>query len=212
MKKLILAQLKKANPGVPENLLGPIADKLLPKVTTADDIEGAISELEENSILSISEMAILLQKEGDRRVAGIKKPVKPEIIEDEEEEEPTTDIGKLTKMIEGLTNTVTSLVQEKATQSIQTKMEADLKEKGIPLMLLKGRVPQKEEEMEAVLAEIESDFTGSGMIAKPANSKLSSFKAPLSAAGGVITDDDKPDPAIAKYLENKKAATDAQAK
>lgn len=66
MKEKILAQLKQKYAGVSAILLGLYADKLAAKVTTEDQIEGAVNELD-NLPISIIEQNRFYQTEGDRR-------------------------------------------------------------------------------------------------------------------------------------------------
>lgn len=212
-RRQILAQLRKANPGVPEKVLGLLADKLVAKVTAEDQIEGAIDELVDSMPFTVKEFSDFVQKEGDRRVteATAKKPVTTKTGDDApaggDEPEPTTEVGQLKKMIGDLTQVVTGLVKEKTTSSIKSKMEAQLAEKKIPAFLLKGRVPEKEEDMEAILTEIEEDWASHGQAVS--TTKLNSFKKPVVvASGSPVGDEDAVDPAIADYTKRKLAAVE----
>lgn len=214
-RKQILAQLRKANPGVPEKVLGLLADKLVAKVTAEDQIEGEIAELVENMPITIKEFADFVQREGDRRVteANTKKVVTSTNKEEGAggDEEPTTEFGKLAKMIETLAGTVNGLVKEKSTDSIKTQMEAKLAEKKIPTVLLKGRVPETAEEMETVLAEIEGDWAVINPGATSTTTKkLGSFKAPVSSDAAVGGDDETVDPDVTSYMKRKMEAANLQ--
>ncbi len=73
MWEKILAQLISKNPGVSKAVLTLIAKKLAEKVTEENQIEGAITEFEANSTISIKDYADFVQKEGDSRVGEAKK-------------------------------------------------------------------------------------------------------------------------------------------
>jgi hypothetical protein len=210
LRRLILAQLRKSNPGVSDRVLGLLADKLVPKVTTEEEIEGAISDLIDSMPISIKEFSDFVKKDGERRVAEAKvvKPLPgdPAAVE-VDDLEPSSDIAKLTKMIEGLTTTVSTLMKEKTTSSIKSQMETHLTEKEIPLFLLKGRVPATEEEMADVLADIEVDW--SGQAPKAPTNKLNSFKKPVVGVK-VDVEDDTVDPDVLAYTKRKMDAANPQ--
>lgn len=87
MYEKILAQLMAKNPGVSKAVLGLLATKMVAKVTEEGQIEGAITDFESNSLLSIADYATLLQKDGDKRVAdALKKAKKDAGIEDPNED------------------------------------------------------------------------------------------------------------------------------
>lgn len=73
MWEKILAQLASKNPGVSKAVLTMIAKKLAEKVTEESQIEGAISDFEANSVLSIKDYADFVQQQGDSRVGEAKK-------------------------------------------------------------------------------------------------------------------------------------------
>jgi len=201
-KKQILAQLRRANPGVSEKVLGLIADKLAAKVTAEDQIEGAIAELVENSPISIADYAELLQREGDRRVTeATKKPAKPgdDVVPSGDDPEPNTEIGKLTQLVGTLAQAVNGLVKEKTVTTIKSKMEQRLTDEKIPLFLLKGRVPETEEEIEDVLLDIKQDWSGHSQ--ETSTKKLQSLKPPVN--GVKVTEEEVVDPDVADYAKRK---------
>ena len=93
MYEKILAQLMAKNPGVSKVILGLIAKKIAEKVTEENQIEGAITEYESNSPVTIAEYADLLQKEGDKRVATALKKAKEDKPTDPEPD-PKDDPSK----------------------------------------------------------------------------------------------------------------------
>ncbi|KEQ31192.1 hypothetical protein N180_02790 [Pedobacter antarcticus 4BY] len=102
MYEKILAQLMAKNPGVSKAVLGLIATKMVAKVTEEDQIEGAITDFESNSLVSIADYASLVQKDGDKRVADALKKAKKDagIVEPDEDPEKgkgggQPDIAKL---------------------------------------------------------------------------------------------------------------------
>lgn len=79
MQELILAQLVTKNAGVSKVVLGLIAKKIAEKVTEESQIEGAIADFEEKSVVSVADYAALLQSETDRRVTeALKKAKEPD--------------------------------------------------------------------------------------------------------------------------------------
>ena len=175
MKQKILAKLVLKYKGLSKQLLGLIADKMVAKVTEESEIEGAIAELDD-MLIPVPEYAKLLQQEGDRRVTEAKKsfqkPTEPNEEEDDDPEEQddkskakskskggNDPIAKLTQMVHNLTTEVTTFKQKEQQQTLSQKLSAALKEKKIPEVLMKGRVIEKEEDLETIIAEIEADHT-----------------------------------------------------
>ncbi|GAA0561602.1 hypothetical protein [Chitinophaga japonensis] len=177
MKEKILAQLRVKFPGVPKELLGRIADKMATKVTAEDQIQGAIGELD-NLPLSITDYAAFLQQEGDRRVTDAKKTWEQsqskQDEDDDEGDDPASakpdpkpgkkekkggndDIAKLTAAVQALTEKVNSNEQKHTQKTLTEQLHAKLGEKKIPVVFAKGRSVEKAEDLETVLAEIESD-------------------------------------------------------
>lgn len=73
MWEKILAQLAAKHSGVSKAVLTMIAKKLAEKVTEESGIEGAITDFEANSTLSIKDYADFVQQEGDKRVGEAQK-------------------------------------------------------------------------------------------------------------------------------------------
>src|SRR5690606_19840109 len=138
MYEKILAQLVAKNAGVSKVVLGLIAKKLAEKVTEEDQIEGAISEYETNSPVSIKEYADLLQQEGDKRVSeALKKqktdptPPTPPTPTPPKDDDPNdvskivaAELAKALAPIQEMTKTIQN------SSKINT-LKAQLKEKGI---------------------------------------------------------------------------------
>lgn len=166
MKQKILAQLSTKYPGVSKQALGLIADRLAAKVTADDQIEGAITEFE--SVFPVTEFAATLQSEGDRRVTEAAKKPKPgktktETETGEAETEQGGDeskIDKLTSIVTNLATTVNGMLTNQTQKTVSEKFNAALAAKKLEVhpSFLKGRIPAKEEDLEAALAEVESDW------------------------------------------------------
>lgn len=173
MKEKILQALKTKFQGVHASLLGLVAEKLATKVTADDQIEGAITALEQSPI-SITDYANLLQSEGDRRAneaANTRENTLKGQFElvpkgqgsggagsgqgaggGKEDENPP-------KWALDLINKVNGMENKNKQQGLSEKLQAALKEKKIPVQLAKGRTIEKEEDLPAIVQEIENDFT-----------------------------------------------------
>jgi hypothetical protein len=168
MYQKILAELRKKHAGLSAKVLGLIATNLAKKVTDESEIEGKITELE-NLPISLKEFADMLQSEGDRRVTeALKKPRNENDAEDEDEEEEATPPAKkpkakgdsaLAQQVQQLTQMVQNLTQAGVQKSLTEKLHAQLKDKKIPLQMAKGVTIEKEEDIEAAITQIESDYT-----------------------------------------------------
>ena len=160
-RKQILAQLKAKHPGVSEKVLGLIADKLVAKVTAEDEIEGVITELD-NLPISIKDYADFLQKEGDRRVTeATRKPKEGELtppapagIPDDAPEY----VKELLGVVKTLGSQVETLVKEKHTGSIKSKLAAAIGTDVPETFYKRIALPEKDEDVEALAEEIKADW------------------------------------------------------
>lgn len=183
MKEKILAQLVAKYPGVSKKFLGLWADKMVAKVTTEEEIEGAVSELE-NLPVSIETLADAFQKEGDTRVNEAKKkwgtPAKTEPSKTDppaKDDPPADDTPSWAKT---LMQKIEKLETEKVQSTLKERLDTILKEKKIPLSFAKGRTVNSEEDLEALSGEIEKDFTDFKQ--EMANSGLSIQTPPTGSA------------------------------
>ncbi|RPE05548.1 hypothetical protein EGT74_24505 [Chitinophaga lutea] len=206
----ILAKLSVKHKGLSKHLLGLLADKLAAKVTEESEIEGAITELDD-SLIPVSELAKLLQQEGDRRVAAVQKPVEadPETEEDDEKPaQPSARKGKekgaddpLTKlmgMVQTLTGEIAAIKKGEQQKTLSQQLHERLKEKGIPAVFAKGRTVEKEEDIDAVVTEIETDHAAYKQ--ELADQGFSQITKPL---GGKQAGTDKVDPDIAAFSKKQ---------
>lgn len=160
MREQILARLKALYPGV--NLskarMDALADKLAPKITKEEDIDGQLTML--NDVMPFADIA----KQDDRlrtleaRTKPDPKPA-PQDPPAPGKTEPPTDDDAPPKWAVGLIQTVQKLQSEKVETSIRQKISTHEKVKDIPQSFWNGRtVPQKEEELEAFAVQIETDY------------------------------------------------------
>ncbi|MGN5953211.1 hypothetical protein ACP6L2_01225 [Sphingobacterium lactis] len=142
MWEKILAQLISKNPGVSKAVLTLIAQKLAGKVTEESQIEGAISDFEANSVLSIKDYADFVQKDGDTRVGEAKKKwdtenKKPEPSKDDQPPADKKDVkpDDINSIVASAVAAALKPIQEMAS-SMQnnnrlSSLKAQLKAKGI---------------------------------------------------------------------------------
>jgi hypothetical protein len=123
-----------------KNFKDSIATKWAAKIDTDEEIEAYVSDR--------SDVLLEASTEADRRAtqattkakadaaAAVTGKTEPD-TSTTTEAEPDTEIGKLMKMMQGLTQTVTNLQQERQTETLQQKYHKALKEAGIPDQLAK---------------------------------------------------------------------------
>jgi len=161
MKLKILAELKKKFPGLQNEFLLFIAAKLEAKVKEDSEIEGAITELD--TILPIKEQADFFQSESDRRVTEAKKKFeaekKPadETKKDDKPEELTGD-AKTMEMLKTLSDKLEAFEKKESISKLSEKFKLKLAEKKIPLQFAKRVVIESEDQMDALLTEVEADY------------------------------------------------------
>jgi len=160
MREKLLAKLKAQYPGLPNELLGLLADCGVAKVTEESQIEGYVTELESLPIA----VADLLQRHGDKRVTDAEKKwkeesKKPEEKKVEEAKKPEDDLKAffLEKFTE-LDAKINGVTAQKKAESAKEKLEKVLAEKGIPSVFALGRTVEKEEDVDALVAQIEPAY------------------------------------------------------
>lgn len=159
MKQKILAELKKKFPGLSTEFLGFIASKLEPKVTEDTQIEGAITELD--TVLPIKEQADFFQSESDRRVSDAKKKFeaeKPKPKDEKKDDEPKDDELEIKSVLKQLNDRLDAYEAKERISKANEAFKTQVAAKGIPLKFLKGRTVESEEQIEAAIAEVESDY------------------------------------------------------
>lgn len=139
--------------GLSATRLDAIAAKLASKIADESDDDVIDAELNNlNDVYSFSDI-----KKNDDRTANDKHNQQRK-KDEEVEPEDTTEIGKLRKMVSGLTETVTALKESKQQESIAQRFAGDPRLKGIPEMMLKGRTPKTDEEFDAKVDELAQDY------------------------------------------------------
>lgn len=200
IKARLRALFPKAN--LSTKRLDEISAKLAKKPedgATDAQIDEVLNDYNDNGAMTFEEIA-----KSDDKIrtleAGKPKPKTEEVVI--EEDEPTTEMGKLMKMVQGLTQTVTTLQQNNTQQTISQKFAADKRLKGIPEFMFKGYVPTKDEDYEAAvegLIEVYKPFAE--------KNKLSAFGDDFPGSG-----DENEDAAAAKGKVVKEIDADTAAK
>lgn len=164
MKTKILAELKKKFPGLPTEFLGFIASKLEAKVTEESQIEGAITELD--NTLPIKDQADFFQQESDRRVtaarqkfeADNKKDDSNNKKDDKSDDKKDDSKNDISAQFKELSDRLSAYEKREAQAKLSESFHKKLIEKKIPVKFAKGRVIETEDQLETVLAEVESDY------------------------------------------------------
>lgn len=166
MREKLLAKLKAQYPGLSNELLGLLADKAQAKVTEESQIEGYIEELEKLPI-SVKDFAAFLQKESDRRVTDAQKkwddehkktnPSNQDGDKDKDKDKDKDD--PLQKRLNELDAKLAALEAKENKAKAQEKLAKALSDKKIPAKFAKGRSVEKEEDVDALVEEIETDYT-----------------------------------------------------
>jgi hypothetical protein len=160
-----------------------IADKLATKITEETEIDAKLDEL--NDIMPFADIA----KQDDRLRTLESKKDKPATQQQQQQDPPPAD--EMPSWAKPLFEKVTALEAEKQKEAIRNKVHKHEKLKNIPQILLKGRtLPEKEEDIDAFVAEVESDFAafnqevvekGLATGSKPASSTTKNEAATIDA-------------------------------
>lgn len=170
MKEKILAALKTKYNGVQGLILDRIADQLATTVTEEANIETAVSGV--GSLIPV--FSSILQSEGDRRVTEATKTAisnyekQHNLKEGKLNDAPkVADPNDVATMISNAVKAAIEPIQQKLIQYEQkgntdvltSKLKLKMAEKKIPEAFLKGRTIESEEQVDAVFADIEKDYT-----------------------------------------------------
>lgn len=150
MQDKVKAQLKTKFPGVnlSKERLDAIADKLSAKITEESEIDGKLDEL--NDLYPFADIAKNDDRERTKKAVQPKPPKTP----DQDENEPD-----LKAMFAELKSKLETMEKEKQTNKLQETLLKKVSEKKIPASFVKGRTIESEDQLDSVLAEIETDFT-----------------------------------------------------
>lgn len=183
MKEKILTFLKSKLSGVSESFLLGVAEHYSKTVTEEKQIETTFTD---GVIDLLKSNAGLLQTEGDKRATEaaktalknyqekhgldengvpIKKETKTKSKEVTDPEEPawfTAYKKEQADLVTGLTTKFEVQEQEKTSAQLNGKVNAKLKEKGIPESYFKGRnlIPKSEAEIDQLVETINMDYNG----------------------------------------------------
>lgn len=155
-KVITAIETKYKGKGLSKTFINGVAVKIADALEAEEDIEGRLEELDFMFTTAISE--------ADRRVTDavnkLKKPVQgepkkeDEPVVEEDDAEPMPKWAKMfAKSLETIGTQVSAIQQEKVQTTIKDRFLSDERLKGIPAVLLKGRVPSKEEDLESYIEE-----------------------------------------------------------
>ena len=156
MYKQILAKLVALHPGLSKAVLGLIATQLATSVTEESGIDAAITAFD--NTLPITTFASEFQKEGDRRVAEATKP-KPADPKPEPGKDPAPKGDDTPAWAKALMDKVDRLEKEKTQGGMTATLAERLKGKVPASYYGKRALPEKPEDLDAFVAEIEADYT-----------------------------------------------------
>lgn len=161
-KDKILAKLKEKFPGLPNQLLGLLVDKLSPKVTEETQIEGVVNELD-NSPIPVKEYADFLQRESDRRVTDAEKEWKKKTTTtntqtNNDDQKPDDKKDSSDAQLKALSDRLAAFEAKEQKERLQASLTKKLAEKKIPAAFAKGRSVESEDQLETLLTEIETDY------------------------------------------------------
>lgn len=183
LKEQIISQLKSKFPGV--NLskvrIDAIADKLAAKITEESEIDGKLDEL--NELFPFAEIA--KQDDRLRTLEAKNKPVQQPQPQPEPSPAPSDD--PVAKKLAEMEAKLQAFEREKQQAKLQETFTKKLSEKKIPAQLAKGRTIESEEQLEAVITEIESDYTA--LKQQLINDGLSTSSQPVAASASPATVD-----------------------
>lgn len=171
--------------------LNAIADKLKEKpADDADDdtIDEVINDFNENSIMSIEDIA----KNDDRLRSLTKKAVEPEKKPKEESskvektgDESDDPMTLMLNELKSLRSEISEIKTKGEQKSIEDRFKSDKRLEGIPASMLKGRIPKDEDSFEDSIEELVSDWAEiSGTVAKEEEkNKLNQYNKGIPATG-----------------------------
>lgn len=168
MKEKILQLLRAKFPGTPTIVIDRVADHLSQTVTEESQLETAIAGVEP----LVTSFATILQSETDRRVTDAQKKAleafrakhgldengKP-IQNPNPNPTPGGGDDKLAKELEEMRKRLDGYEAKEKAGMLHNSLKSKLAEKKIPDTFIKGRTVESEEQIDAVLAEIEADYT-----------------------------------------------------
>lgn len=176
MKEKIAAFLKGKLQGTSESYLNAVSEHYAKSITEESQIETTLND----GVIGLLKLnAEVLQKEGDRRATeatktavknafeklGLDENGNKKVPEQKDEEQKDDITAKLDKLLNDkltpLQEKLNAFEKKELQQTLQAKIEAKLKEKGISEKFYKGRnlSVENEEGIEALVTSVESDWT-----------------------------------------------------
>lgn len=124
-----------------------------------EDIDKVINDFNENSLLSIEDIA----KNDDRMVSLTKKAAEKKDDTPPKKEEGDDSVGasgesELLKELRALRGEFAQLKTDQQQKSIEERFKTDKRLEGVPAAMLKGRIPKDEDGFEAAVDELVADW------------------------------------------------------
>jgi hypothetical protein len=196
MREKIISQLRAKYPGVnlSKKRMDAIADRLTPKIKDESEIDAKLDEL--NEILPFADIAkdddrLRTLEEKSKKPAQQQQQTEKTDTDPETKKEDSKKEDEMPSWAKELVTEVKSLRQEKVQATMQQKLAAHEKLKGIPSIFYKGRpLPEKEEELDAFVETIAADYAT--FKAEEAKPELKPDGKPASGKPDGV--DKKPDP------------------
>jgi hypothetical protein len=187
IKEQLKAKLKAAGVNLSNKRMDAIADRLSTKITKEEEIDAKLDEL--NELSPFAEMAKFDDYERAKE-AKEKEDKKKKDAEDaaaaaakDKEEEKPADSAKakddeMPAWFKPYAEDLQSIKKEKTQTTLREKLAQQMKEKNIPMVFAKGRTLEKEEDIEALVTELEADPEVKALI-----EPVVTTRRPLNASG-----------------------------
>lgn len=174
MKEKLLAELKKKFPGLSNEFLGLIADKMALKVTEDSQIEGALATLDTLPV-SITDLAAHNQQEGDRRATEAANKRESTLKEkfnfvdkanpNPQKQDPPapTENAQLTEVLNQLKAIQEERVADqkaKTREGLLAKVKAKFGENKVPDFCFAGITLEKDEDVDTAYQQVETNYNG----------------------------------------------------
>lgn len=199
-KAKVIARIKALFPktNLTQKRMDAIAAKLTEKLEDeADDtaIDAAITDFNENSVVSIEELAktddrlrTLAKKAATTEVGKGKGQTEGEEGEGDEPDEPDDPMAALLKEIRSVKSELSELKQKETKKTLEERFKSDERVKGIPSEMFRGYLPNSEDDFETSVEELVTAWESvSGTVNKNAEKeKIGVFASSAAAppAGG----------------------------
>lgn len=166
MNEKILLSLKTKFAGVQENVLNRVAKKLSETVTSEDQIETAVAGVEFQQVLDMygdsraneAQTSSVLNYEKKHGLVNGKSLIKDKKPETQDDDDTPKWAKPFLEKLSTLEQSQAELAKAGKRMTMETRIEAKLKEKGIPLNFMKGIQLSDDTEFDTVVSQIEADF------------------------------------------------------